>query len=131
MQLVRAPCSQHPDVIKPQLLWEMVQSHEVGSGLLSDLTSFTNIFLEGKCNPKYQSILSGERLISLKLSYSEMQYAKIQPIIVFHGRHFGRHLGIYKRIRVKLLQLMCAVITHNSVKKRSLYINKWLSYSNL
>ena len=26
---------------------------------------------------------------------------------------------------------MCAVLTHNSVKKRSLYINKWLSYSQL
>ena len=26
---------------------------------------------------------------------------------------------------------MCAVVTHNSVKKRSLYINKWLSYSQL
>ena len=29
------------------------------------------------------------------------------------------------------LQLISAVITHNSVKKRNLYINKWLSYSQL
>ena len=57
--------------------------------------------------------------------------AELQPIIVFYGRHFVRHLGICYRICVKLLQLMCAVITHNSVKKRSLYINKWLSYSQL
>ena len=43
--------------------------------------------------------------------------------------HFVRHLGICNPIYIKLLQLMCTVITHNSVKKRSLYINKWLSYS--
>ena len=57
--------------------------------------------------------------------------AELQPIIVFHGRHYVRHLGNCNRICVKLLQLMCAVITHNSVKKRSLYISKWLSYSQL
>ena len=47
--------------------------------------------------------------------------AEIQPIIVLRGRHFVRHLGICNQICVKLLQLMFAVITHNSVKKRSLY----------
>ena len=50
---------------------------------------------------------------------------------MYHGRHFVRHLGICNQIGVKLLQLMCAVITHNSVKKGSLYINKWLSYCQL
>ena len=45
--------------------------------------------------------------------------------------HFVRHLWICYPICVNLLQLMCAVITHNSVKKRSIYINKWLSYSQL
>ena len=55
--------------------------------------------------------------------------AELQPITVFHGRHFVRHLGFCNRICVKLLQLMCAIITHNSLKRRSLYINKWLSYS--
>ena len=49
--------------------------------------------------------------------------------MVFHGRHFVRHLGICIRICVKLVQLMWVVITHKLVKKRSLYINKWLSYS--
>ena len=44
---------------------------------------------------------------------------------------FCPHLGICNRICVKLLQLMCAVITHNSAKKLSLCINKWLSYSQL
>ena len=57
--------------------------------------------------------------------------AELQPIIVFHVRHFVRHLGICYEICVKLVQLMCAVITHNSVKKRSIYNNKWLSYSQL
>ena len=44
--------------------------------------------------------------------------AELQPIIVFHGRHFVRHLEICNHISVKLLLLMFAVITHNSVKKR-------------
>ena len=57
--------------------------------------------------------------------------AELPAIIVFHGRHFVRHLEICYLICVKLLQLMCAVITHNSVKKRSLDINKWLSYGQI
>ena len=57
--------------------------------------------------------------------------AELQLIIVIHDRHIVRHLGICYRICVKLLQLMCAVITHNSVTKRSLYIIKWPSYSQL
>ena len=48
-------------------------------------------------------------------------------------RHFVRHLGICNPICVKLLQLIVeCVFTHNSVKKtKSLYINKWLTYSQL
>ena len=57
--------------------------------------------------------------------------AELQSIILFHGRHFVHHLGICNQICVKLLKLMCAVITHNSVKNRSLYINKWPSYNQL
>ena len=55
--------------------------------------------------------------------------AELQSIIVFHGRHFVRHLGICYRICVKLLQLMCAVITHNPVKKNdvSILINGWVT----
>ena len=54
--------------------------------------------------------------------------AELQPIIVFNSHHFVSHLEIFNPICVKLLQLMCAVITHISVKKKlSLYINKWLS----
>ena len=37
--------------------------------------------------------------------------------LALHSRHFARHLGICNPICVKLLQLMCAVITHNSAKK--------------
>ena len=58
--------------------------------------------------------------------------AELQPIIVFHGHDFVRHLGICNPICARLLQLMSGVITQNSAKKRrSLYINKWLSYSQL
>ena len=52
----------------------------------------------------------------------------LQPIIVFHGRHFIHHLGICNRICVKLPQPMCAVITHNSVKNEvSILINGWVT----
>ena len=51
--------------------------------------------------------------------------------LALHNRHFVRHLGICNRICVKLLQLMCAVITNISVKKQSSCINKWLSYRQL
>ena len=57
--------------------------------------------------------------------------AELQSNIVFHGRHFVRHLEICNPIRVKLLQLMCDVITHNPMKKNEVYIIKWLSYSQL
>ena len=42
-----------------------------------------------------------------------MKYAEIESI---GGRHFVCHLGICNPICVKLLQLMCGVIMHNSVK---------------
>ena len=48
-----------------------------------------------------------------------------------HGRHFVRHLRIYYPSCIEILQVMSGVIKHNSVKKRSLYINKLLSYSKL
>ena len=51
--------------------------------------------------------------------------------LALHSRHFVRHLGICNPICVKLIQLMSGAITHNSVIKRSLRINKWLSYSQL
>ena len=58
-----------------------------------------------------------------------MQYAQIQQIIVYRGRHFVCQLGICNPICVKLLRVMCSVIMHNSVKKNEVYINKMLSFS--
>ena len=48
--------------------------------------------------------------------------AELQPIIVFHGRHFVRHLVICNPICVKLLQVMSGVILHN-VKKNDVSIS--------
>ena len=61
----------------------------------------------------------------------EMKYKRLRYRHTLHGRNFVRHLGICHPNCVKLLQLMSVVITHNLVEKRSLYINKWLSYSQL
>ena len=50
--------------------------------------------------------------------------AELQPIIVFHGHHFVRHLGNCSHIYVKLLQLIYGIITHNSLKNEvSILIN--------
>ena len=43
--------------------------------------------------------------------------AKLRPNIVFHDRHFVRHLGICNPICVKLLQVMSGVIPSNSKEK--------------
>ena len=42
--------------------------------------------------------------------------AELQPIIVFHGRHFIRHIGICNSICVELLQVMSGVILSNLKK---------------
>ena len=47
--------------------------------------------------------------------------AELRPNIVFHGRHFVRHLGICNPICVKLLLVMSGVIPSN-LKKRRLYL---------
>ena len=39
--------------------------------------------------------------------------AELQPIIVFHGRHFVLHLGICYPICDKLLQIITGVISRN------------------
>ena len=44
--------------------------------------------------------------------------AELTKIIVFHDRHFVRHLGIYNPICVKLLQVMSGVIPRNLKEKR-------------
>ena len=47
---------------------------------------------------------------------------ELRPIIVFHGRHFVRHLGICNPICVKLLQAMSGVIPRNWKKKWRRYL---------
>ena len=47
--------------------------------------------------------------------------AELQPIIVFHGHPFVRHLGICNPIGVKLLQVMSGVIPRN-FKKKHVYL---------
>ena len=42
--------------------------------------------------------------------------AELRPIILFHGRHFVRYLGICNPICVKLLQVMSGVISRNLEK---------------
>ena len=77
-----------------------------------------------------------------KLAYGEMQYAIKLSLYINKWQSYSQLLYITAAIFsailefvvgfvVKLLQLMFAVITHNSVKKRSLCINKWVCYSQL
>ena len=47
---------------------------------------------------------------------------ELQPIIVFHGRNFVRHLEICNPICVKLLKIMSGVIPRNLEQKRRLYL---------
>ena len=47
--------------------------------------------------------------------------AELDPIIVFHGRHFVHHFGICNSICFKFLQIMSGVIPCN-LKKRRLYL---------
>ena len=46
--------------------------------------------------------------------------AELQPNVVFHGRHFVRHLEICNPICVKLLQITFRVIPRNLKKPTSL-----------
>ena len=46
----------------------------------------------------------------------------LRPNIVFHARHFVRHLWICNPICVKLLQIMSGVIPSNLKEKRRLYL---------
>ena len=56
--------------------------------------------------------------------------AELQPIIVFHGRHFVRHLGNCNPIcQTTTTDVRCHYAQFS--EKQSLYINKWLRYSQL
>ena len=56
--------------------------------------------------------------------------AELQAIIVFHGCHFVRHLGICNPICVKLLQIMSGVIPRSLKKKTSLSQTGFLASMN-
>ena len=47
---------------------------------------------------------------------------ELEQIIVFHGHHFVRHLGICNRICVKLLYIMSGVIQSNL--KKTMYLSQ-------
>ena len=47
---------------------------------------------------------------------------ELQPIIVFHSRHFVRHLGICNPTCVKLVQVMSGDFPINLKEKRRLYL---------
>ena len=51
--------------------------------------------------------------------------------LALHSRHFVRHFEICNPICVILIKLISGAITQNLVIKRSICINKWLSYSKL
>ena len=55
--------------------------------------------------------------------------AELKPIIVFHGRHFVRHLGICNKICIKLIQLMCAVISSCCSRVRPSLTNRLSHWS--
>ena len=56
--------------------------------------------------------------------------AELRSIIVFHGRHFVRHLGICNPNCVKLLQVMFGVIPSNLEKTTSLSQTVFLRSTN-
>ena len=56
--------------------------------------------------------------------------AELQPIIVFHGRHFVRHLGICNPICAKILQAMSGIIPRNLKKTTSLPLTVFLASTN-
>ena len=62
------------------------------------------------------------RTIERKNEVSILINGWVTEIIVFHGHHFLRHLGICKPICVKLLQVMFGIIPSNLKEKRGLYL---------
>ena len=60
-----------------------------------------------------------------------MKYKRLRYSHALARSPFCPPLGICNLICIELQQLTSGVIMHNSVEKRSLYVNKWLSYSQL
>jgi len=66
-----------PDGLRPQHLLDLVNNRESGPALLTSLTAFVNMLLEGKCDPAVTPVLFGGRLIAL-----EKKTGGIRPIAI-------------------------------------------------
>ena len=55
-----------PDGTRPQHLRDLISIRETGTPLISSLTAFVNILMEGKCPPTVAPTLFGGRLIALQ-----------------------------------------------------------------
>jgi hypothetical protein len=66
-----------PDGLKPQHFMDLVNCREGGAELLSAVTAFINVLLEGSCNSKLASFFFGGRLIAL-----EKKGGGIRPIVI-------------------------------------------------
>lgn len=53
------------DGFRPQHLMELVQSSDAGSALLTAVTSFVNLLLDGSCHEDFRHVFFGGRLIAL------------------------------------------------------------------
>ena len=77
MRTFPAGSSGGPDGLRPQHLLELVGCLEAGPALLTSLTSFTNMLLEGRCSPDVAPVLFGGQLIAL-----EKKTGGIRPIVI-------------------------------------------------
>ena len=106
-------------------VWESSFAHYYGT-----ITDNSDLLVHSTFTYFYDSLLIilrrriKRRLISLSPSRESLAPSSdsfvnksICCYLALHSRHFVCHLGICNPICVKLLQLMCAVITHNSAKK--------------
>ena len=66
-----------PDGLRPQHLLDLLNCRESGPALLTSLTAFTNMLLEGKCDPAVAPVLFGGQLIAL-----EKRTGGIRPIAI-------------------------------------------------
>ena len=66
-----------PDGIRPQHVLDLINCRECGTALLTSITGFINMLLEGKCHPDVAPILFGGNLIAL-----EKKSGGIRPIAI-------------------------------------------------
>jgi len=66
-----------PDGVRPQHILDLVNCRESGPALLTSLTAFVNVLLEGRCSPEVSPILFGGLLMAL-----EKKSGGIRPIAI-------------------------------------------------